>query len=594
MDPASGGYPLIDGMGVQQQQQGQQVQQQQQQGIVNNDMALMANLIDDAIGIQGQDQSGGGSALLGGMLSHMPSFNSIAPPPPPTATAITNTATGISSAEGQRDESTSQDFSNTAAPPSGEDNQSPRIEDGINQSQQVGADEQKTNPATSALDSVAAESSPQGPVLNEPQDNESPPLADGTNFVTASTIASAESQSFSSTGNNIANNNAVQGQISQTTVNAKWPSQQEQEQQQQVVQQPPAQQAVQLALSHMPSFNSIAPPPPPTANATTATGISSAEGQRDESTSQDFSNTAAPPSGEDNQSPRIEDGINQSQQVGADEQKTNPATSALDSVAAESSPQGPVLNEPQDNESPPLADGTNFVTASTIASAESQSFSSTGNNIANNNAVQGQISQTTVNAKWPSQQEQEQQQQVVQQPPAQQAVQLAVQSAVQQPIQATQQQLMMNAMLTNPAQLQVINPQAYYLWLCQQAQQPVQAPGIIQGQDIASTAAAAATAVQQPTVAISQLMLQLQAQQQQASQQQIQQSRLLQASQALAVQQSQLQQAAQLQQQAAAAHSQVPQAAIPTSSTTVGNNYKPISSIPPGQKKKKSKFSGVF
>jgi len=427
LDPASGGYPLIDGMGVQQQQQqGQQVQQQQQQqqqqGIVNNDMTLMANLIDDAIGIQGQDsQSGGGSALLGGILSHMPSFNSTVPPPPPTT------------------------------------------------------------------------------------------------------------------------------------------------------------------------------------NATAATGISSAEGQRDESTSQDFSNTAAPPSGEDNnQPPRIEDGINQSQQVGADEQKTNPATSALDSVAAESSPQGPVLNKPQDNESPPLGDGTNFVTASTIASAESQSFSSTGNNITNNNAVQGQIDQTTGNAQWPSQQEQEQQQQQpgFQQPPAQQAIQPSVQQQVQQPIQATQQQLMMNTMLTNPAQLQVINPQAYYLWLCQQAQQPVQAPGIIQSQDIASsTAAAATTAVQQPTVAISQLMLQLQAQQQQASQQQVQQSRLIQASQALAVHQSQLQQAVQLQQQAASAHRQVPQAAIPTSSTTAGNsinNYKPISSIPPGQKKKKSKFSGVL
>jgi len=346
----------------------------------------------------------------------------------------------------------------------------------------------------------------------------------------------------------------------------------------------------------MSSFNSIAPPPPPTANTTAATGISSAEGQRDESTSQDFSNTAAHPSAKDNQPPRMEDGINQSQQVGADEQKTNPATSALDS--AESSPQGPVLNKPQDNESPPLADGTNFVTASTIASAESQSFSS--NSTANNNVVQGQIHQTTGNAKWPSQQEQEQQQQqqVVQQPPAQQAIQPAVQQQVQQPIQATQQQLTMNTMLTNPAQLQVINPQAYYLWLCQQAQQPVQAPGIIQSQDIASsTAAAATTAVQQPTVAISQLMLQLQAQQQQASQQQIQQSRLIQASQALAVHQNQLQQAAQLQ--AAAAHRQVPQAAaLPTSSTTAGNsinNYKPISSIPPGQKKKKkSKFSGVF
>ena len=411
MDPASGGYPLIDGMGDQQQQQqlqqqGQQLQQQQ--GIVNNDMILMSNLIDDAIGIQGQDQSGGGSALLGGILSHMPSFNSIAPPPPPTA------------------------------------------------------------------------------------------------------------------------------------------------------------------------------------NATAATGISSAECKKDESTSQDFSNIAAPPSGEDNQPPRIEDGINQSQQVGTEEQKTNPATSAFYSVAAESCPQGPVVNKPQDNESPPLADGTNFVTASTIASAESQSFSSIVNNTANNNAVQGQIYQTTVNAKWPSQQEQEQQ-------AVQQAQQQVVQPQVQQQIQATQQQLMMNAMLTNPAQMQAINPQAYYLWLCQQAQQPVQAPGIIQGQDIASSTTAAATAVQQPTVAISQLMLQLQAQQQQASQQQVHQSRLLQASQALAVHQSQLQQAAQLQ--AAAAQRQVPQAALPASSTTAGNsiknNYKPVSSIPPGQKKK-SKFSGVL
>lgn len=111
-----------------------------------------------------------------------------------------------------------------------------------------------------------------------------------------------------------------------------------------------------------------------------------------------------------------------------------------------------------------------------------------------------------------------------------------------------------------------------------------------------ASSTAAATAVQQPTVALSQLMLQLQAQQQQASQQQVQQSRLIQASQALAVHQGQLQQAAQSQQQAAAAHRQVPQAALPTSSTAgnpIKNNYKPVSSLPPGQKKK-SKFSGVL
>lgn len=224
MDPASGGYPLIDGLGVQQQQQQQILPQNQlqQQGGQQLKQQQIDDLIDDAIGIQGQDQSEGG-ALLGGMLSRMSSLDNIAPPP--SANTAANTA-------GQRYESTatSQDFSNTAVP-SGEGNLPPRIEDGIKQSQQA--------PATSTLEAVA-ESSPQGPIVNNPQANESPPLADGTNFVTASTIASTESQSFS-TVNNTADINA-EGQVNQTTGNAQWPSQQEQERQQAV--QPAVQQQV--------------------------------------------------------------------------------------------------------------------------------------------------------------------------------------------------------------------------------------------------------------------------------------------------------------------------------------------------------------